>query len=79
MFRKLTPEETTQFEEHARANLPGRSDWSLFHPVCRAIWWDLACQHDGLDPQANFMDPAPPRPLEAGIVFSDDNPYFPEV
>jgi len=67
VFRKLTPEETTQFEEHARANLPGRSDWSLFHPVCRAIWWDLACQHDGLDPQSSF------------VVFSDDNPYFAEA
>ena len=67
MFRKLTPEETVQFEEHARTTLPGSSDWSVFHPVCRAIWWDLACQHDGLDPQSSF------------VVFSDDNPYFAEA
>ena len=66
-FRDLTKEETEEFQEHARNALPGRSDWSMFHPVCRAVWWELACQHDGLDPKASF------------IVFSDDNPYFQEM
>ena len=66
MFRDLTPEETTQFQEHARNNLPGRADWSLFHPVCREVWWELACKHDSLNPQDSF------------IVFSDGNPYFAE-
>ena len=66
MFRDLTIEETKQFQEYARTNLPGRANWSAFHPVCRAVWWELACQHDGLDPQTSI------------IVFSDDNPYFAE-
>ena len=66
MFRDLTPEETAQFQEHARNNLPGTADWSLFHPVCREVWWKLACEHDGFDPEANFA------------VFSDDNPYIAE-
>ena len=35
MFRDLTEEETEQFQEYARTNLPGRADWSAFHPVCR--------------------------------------------
>ena len=64
MFRDLTIEETKQFQEYARTNLPGRADWSAFHPVCREVWWKLACEHDGFDPKANF------------VVFSDDNPYI---
>ena len=64
MFKDLTPEETATFQEYARANLPGRSDWSSFHPVCRKVWWELACRHDGIDPMGSF------------IVFSKDNPYF---
>ena len=67
MFRDLTQYEISQFREHARQNLPGRSDWTAFHPVCREVWWKLACEHDGLDPQASF------------IVFSDTNPYFAEA
>ena len=66
MFQNLTQEETATFQEYARANLPGRSDWSLFHPVCREVWWELACRHDGIDPLGSF------------IVFSKDNPYFQE-
>ena len=66
MFRDLTPEETAQFQEHARNNLPGTADWSAFHPVCREVWWKLACEHDGFDPTACFA------------VFSDDNPYIAE-
>jgi len=66
MFQDLTPEETATFKEYARTNLPGRSDWSLFHPVCRVVWWELACRHDGIDPLGSF------------IVFSDSNPYFQE-
>ena len=64
MFRDLTPEETTQFQDHARNTLPGRADWSNFHPVCRAVWWELACKYDGLDAKGSF------------VVFSNDNPYF---
>ena len=64
MFQDLTPEETTVFQQYARQNLPGRSDWSLFHPVCREVWWELACFYDGIDPKGSF------------IVFSKDNPYF---
>ena len=41
-FRDLTKEETEEFQEHARNSLPGRSDWSMFHPVCREVWWKLA-------------------------------------
>ena len=67
MFRDLTQEEVEQFEAYARENLPGRADWSLFHPVCRAVWWGLACQHDGFDPGSEF------------VVFSEDNPYFKEA
>ena len=63
-FRDLTQEETEQFQEHARNNLPGRSDWSMFHPVCREVWWKLACEHDGFDPTA------------CAVAFSDDNPYI---
>ena len=66
MFKSLTPDEATHFQEYARNNLPGRSDWSLFHPACREVWWELACQHDGIDPVASL------------IVFSKDNPYFQE-
>ena len=66
MFRDLTPEEITQFQDHARNTLPGRADWSMFHPVCRAVWWELACQHDGLDATGSV------------VVFSDNNPYFQE-
>ena len=66
MFRDLTIEETKQFQEYARTNLPGRADWSAFHPVCQEVWWKLAGEHDGLDPQTSI------------IVFSDDNPYFEE-
>jgi hypothetical protein len=66
MFKDLTEEEIEQFKEYARENLPGRANWSLLHPVCRAVWWELACQHDGLDPQTSI------------ILFSDDNPYFAE-
>ena len=65
-FRDLTEEETEEFQEHARNALPGRSDWSMFHPVCREVWWKLACEHDGFDPQSSF------------VVFSDDNPYIAE-
>ena len=65
-FRALTAEETEQFQEYARTNLPGRSDWSMFHPVCREVWWKVACEHDGFDPAACF------------VVFSDDNPYIAE-
>ena len=65
-FRDLNEEETEQFQQYARENLPGRLDWSGFHPVCRAVWWELACQHDGIDPKSSF------------IAFSDDNPYFAE-
>jgi hypothetical protein len=64
MFRSLTDDEVTQFEQHARDSLPGRADWTVFHPVCQKVWWELACQHDGIDPSSKF------------IVFSDDNPYF---
>ena len=64
MFRDLTPDETIEFQAYAKTNLPGRSDWSLFHPVLREVWWDLACRHDGIDPVGSF------------IVFSEDNPYF---
>ena len=67
MFKDLTPEETATFQEYARANLPGRSDWSSFHPVCRKVWWELACRHDGIDPMGSF------------IVFSKSNPYFQEA
>ena len=63
-FRHLTPQETEEFEEFARSNLPGRSDWSGFHPVLRRVWWELACRHDGMDPAGSF------------VVFSDSNPYF---
>jgi hypothetical protein len=66
MFRDLTEEETEQYQQYARENLPGRANWSAFHPICRAVWWELACKHDGLDPQTSI------------IVFSDDNPYFAE-
>jgi len=66
MFRDLTQYEIEQFQGYARNNLPGRANWSAFHPVCRAVWWELACKHDGLDPQTSI------------IVFSDDNPYFAE-
>ena len=66
MFRDLTQYEIEQFQGYARNNLPGRANWSAFHPVCREVWWKLACQHDGLDPQTSI------------IVFSDDNPYFAE-
>ena len=66
MFRDLSPEEITQFQEHARNNLPGRADWSMFHPVCREVWWKLACQYDGLDAKGSC------------VVFSDDNPYVKE-
>jgi hypothetical protein len=38
----------------------------MFHPVCREVWWKLACEHDGFDPEACF------------VVFSDDNPYIAE-
>ena len=67
MFRDLSLEETKEFQEHARNNLPGRADWSMFHPVSREIWWTLACEHDGIDPHGSF------------IVFSDANPYFLEA
>jgi len=30
------------------------------------VWWELACQHDGIDPKSSF------------IAFSNDNPYFAE-
>ena len=63
-FQNLTPQQIEEFEEFARSNLPGRSDWSGFHPVLRRVWWELACRHDGMDPAGNF------------IVFSDGNPYF---
>ena len=66
MFKSLIPDEATHFQEYARNNLPGRSDWSLFHPACREVWWELACRHDGIDPLGSF------------IVFSKDNPYFQE-
>ena len=66
MFRDLTQYEIEQFQGYARNNLPGRANWSAFHPVCRAVWWELACKHDGLDPTASF------------VAFSDDNPYFAE-
>ena len=64
MFRDLTPAETIVFQEYARTNLPGRSDWSLFHPVLREVWWELACRHDRIDPAGGF------------VVFSKSNPYF---
>jgi len=67
MFRDLTQYEIEQFQGYARNNLPGRANWSAFHPVCREVWWKLACEHDGLDPQTSI------------IVFSDDNPYFAEA
>ena len=67
MFRDLTQEEVEQFEAYARENLPGRADWTLFHPVCRNVWWKLACQHDGVDPKSTF------------VSFSEDNPYFKEA
>jgi len=67
MFRDLTQYEIEQFQGYARNNLPGRANWSAFHPVCRAVWFELACQHDEVDPQASF------------VVFSDDNPYFAEA
>ena len=66
MFRDLTQYEIEQFQGYARNNLPGRANWSAFHPICREVWWKLACEHDGLDPQTSI------------IVFSDDNPYFAE-
>ena len=66
MFKYLTPEERAAFQQYAKNNLPGRSDWSLFHPACREVWWELACQHDDIDPTDNF------------IVFSKENPYFQE-
>ena len=66
MFRNLSPEEITQFQDYARNNLPGRADWSMFHPVCREVWWKLACQYDGLDAKGSR------------VVFSDDNPYVKE-
>ena len=62
--RELTPEEAKEFEEYAHTHMPGRADWSVFHPVCRRVWWELACQHDGINPSGAF------------IVFSKDNPYF---
>jgi hypothetical protein len=65
-FRDLNEEETEQFQQYARENLPGRADWSAFHPVCQEVWWKLACEHDGFDPKAYF------------VVFSDENPYFAE-
>lgn len=65
--KSLSMDEFDQFEAYARENLPGRSDWSAFHPVCRKVWWGLACQHDGLAPNAPFS------------VFSEDNPYFKEA
>ena len=37
MFRDLNEEETEQFQQYARENLPGRSDWSGFHPVCQEV------------------------------------------
>jgi hypothetical protein len=67
IFQDLTPEEAATFREYARTNFPGRSDWSLFHPVCRAVWWTLACKYDGIDPHSSFVN------------FSADNPYFQEV
>ena len=66
MFRSLSDAEVTQFEEHARNSVPGRADWTVLHPVCRRIWWEMACQHDEIDPSSNF------------IAFSHDNPYFQE-
>ena len=67
MFCDLSPEEIKAFEEYDRNNLPGRADWSMFHPVCREIWFILACEHDGFNPQSDF------------IVFSETNPYFLEA
>ena len=65
-YRDLTPDETIEFQAYAKTNLPGRSDWSLFHPVLRAAWWELACRHYGIDPAGSF------------VVFSKANPYFQE-
>ena len=67
MFRDLTQEETVAFQDYARTNLPGRTDWSMFHPVCREVWWELACLHDGIDPKSTFA------------AFSEGNPYFKEA
>ena len=65
-FKEPTPEEEAEFRTYARENLPGSSDWSLFHPVCRQVWWELACLYDGFDQEDPFL------------VFSDENPYFME-
>ena len=66
-FKSLCLDEFNEFEAYARENLPGRADWSVFHPVCRNVWWGLACQHDGVDPKSTF------------VSFSEDNPYFKEA
>ena len=65
-FKELSLEEEASFKHYAKHNLPTNSDWSAYHPVCRKVWWELACKHDGIHPDSPF------------IVFSVDNPYFPE-
>jgi hypothetical protein len=66
-FRELSEAEVAEFQRYARENLPGKADWSLFHHVCRQVWWELACKHDGIDPKATF------------VAFSETNPYFQEA
>jgi hypothetical protein len=63
-MKELTSQQTKEFQRYARAHLPGRSDWSGFHPVIRRVWWELACEYDGMDPDGAF------------VVFSRDNPWF---
>lgn len=39
LFKTLTPEETHAFEQYARDNdPPDLANWTLYHPVCRAVW-----------------------------------------
>lgn len=39
MFRPLSEEEMASFKQYALEHDPDNEDWSIYHPVCRAVWW----------------------------------------
>ena len=39
LFRKLTPDEIREFQDHATQNdPPDLEKWDIYHPVCREVW-----------------------------------------
>lgn len=47
MFRTLDAEETARFQPWARENdPPSNATWSLYHPVCRTVWYARGLRPD---------------------------------